>query len=137
MQLVDLALALVELGGCTSTAVDNRPVTALSGAELYERLCASCHGATARGDGPVAPLIKIGVPDLTLIAQRSGGEFPVEGIRGVIDGRSDRPAHGPRDMPVWGWQLYDSAAGSDDAARAQADSTIDRIVSYLQSIQRP
>ena len=129
-------LTLVALGGCTSTVVDDRPVTALSGAELYERLCSSCHGATAHGDGPVAPLIKTGVPDLTLMAQRSSGEFPADGVRGVIDGRSERPAHGPRDMPVWGWQLYDPSARSDDAAREQVDGVIDRLVSYLQSVQR-
>ena len=85
----------------------------------------------------MASLIKIGVPDLTLIAHRDGGEFPAEDVRRVIDGRWTRMAHGTRDMPVWGWQLYDSAQPDDAAARARTDSMIDRLVGYLQSIQRP
>ncbi|HKE96536.1 MAG TPA: cytochrome c [Povalibacter sp.] len=125
------------LGACTSTRVDNRQVASLSGAEMYERLCSSCHGADARGDGPVAPLIKVGVPDLTLLAQRHGGEFPTEDVKRVVDGRWDRRAHGPRDMPVWGWQLYDMSSGDDTTERARVDSMIDRLVTHLQSVQRP
>jgi hypothetical protein len=104
--------------------------------QLYEQLCASCHGVEGKGDGPVAPLIKIGVPDLTRLAYRDGGEFPTEDVRRVIDGRFERPAHGPRDMPVWGWQLYDSASADDPDARARTDSMIDRLVEYVRSIQR-
>jgi mono/diheme cytochrome c family protein len=111
------------------------PIESLSALELYQRLCSSCHGVTGKGDGPVASLIKTGVPDLTRIAARDGGEFPTEDVRRTIDGRWDRRAHGARDMPVWGWQLY-SASGADDAAeRARTDSMIDRLVEYLRSIQ--
>ena len=90
-----------------------------------------------RGDGPVAPLIKIGVPDLTRLAARDGGEFPTEDVCQIIDGRYDRRAHGPRDMPVWGWQLYDASNSNDELERARVNSLIDRLVVYLQSIQRP
>jgi mono/diheme cytochrome c family protein len=114
------------------------PVTLahMSGMQLYEQLCASCHGVEGRGDGPVAPLIKTGVPDLTRIAYRDGGEFPTEDVRRTIDGRFERPAHGPRDMPVWGWQLYNTSNSDDAAERARTDSMIDRLVQYLRSIQR-
>ena len=102
---------------------------------MYEQLCASCHGPAAQGDGPVAPLIKTGVPDLTRLAHRDGGEFPAEDVRRTIDGRYERPAHGPRDMPVWGWQFYDSGATNDLEERALVDSMIGRLVDYLRSIQ--
>jgi hypothetical protein len=105
--------------------------------QLYEKLCASCHGIDAHGDGPVAPLIKTGVPDLTRLAARDGGEFPTEDVRLIIDGRYDRRAHGSRDMPVWGWQLYDASNRDDKSERARTQSMIDRLVVYLQSIQRP
>jgi len=59
-----LAVVLVALAACANQRIDNRPFAQLSGVELYERLCASCHGARAQGDGPVAPLIEIKVPDL-------------------------------------------------------------------------
>ncbi len=125
------------LVACATTKVDQQPVASMSGVELYERLCSSCHGVDARGTGPVAPLIKIGVPDLTLLAHRDGGEFPTEDVRRVIDGRWDRKAHGARDMPVWGWQLYDMSSQDAATERAQVDSMIDRLVGYLRSIQQP
>jgi hypothetical protein len=103
--------------------------------EMYQQLCSSCHGVSGHGDGPVASLIKIGVPDLTHIAHREGGEFPTEDVRRTIDGRWDRRAHGARDMPVWGWQLYDSSSSNEAEERAVVDSMIDRLVSYLRSIQ--
>jgi hypothetical protein len=90
---------------------------------------------SGHGDGPVSSLIKIGVPDLTRIAHREGGEFPTEDVRRTIDGRWDHRAHGARDMPVWGWQFYDSSASSDAEERARVDSMIDRLVNYLRSIQ--
>jgi len=124
------------IAGCASTEPSSRRMAELSGPELFERLCASCHGATGRGDGPVAPLVKVGVPDLTRIAFRDGGEFPAEDVRRIIDGRSERPTHGPRDMPVWGWQFYDGTSPDDSAERARVDALISRLVDYLRSIQR-
>lgn len=123
------------LAACATTNPPERNVQELSGVELYEQLCASCHGVAGHGDGPVSSLIKIGVPDLTRIAQRDGGEFPAEDVRRTIDGRWDRRAHGARDMPVWGWQFYDSSNENDAEERAQVDAMIGRLVDYLRSIQ--
>jgi mono/diheme cytochrome c family protein len=128
-------LVLVLAAACASTSTRERDVTKLSGMEMYQQLCASCHGVSGRGDGPVASLVKIGVPDLTRIAYRDGGEFPAEDVRRTIDGRWDRRAHGARDMPVWGWQLYGGASENDPEERARVDSMIDRLVNYLRSIQ--
>lgn len=130
-------VAAAMLSGCGSTRVGGRATAQLSGVELYERLCSSCHGDMARGDGPVAPLLKTGVPDLTLLAHRDGGEFPTEDVRRAIDGRWDRSAHGSRRMPVWGWELFDMSSRNAEGERAQVDSMIDRLVQYLQSVQRP
>ena len=136
MKLKVLSLILVLfVSACVTHPADEREPQQLSGAELYERLCSSCHGPTGRGDGPVASLIKVGVPDLTRLAYRDGGEFPTEDVRRTIDGRWDRRAHGARDMPVWGWQLYDSSSGNDAEERAIVDSMIDRLVAHLRSIQ--
>ena len=106
------------------------------GRQLYAENCASCHGAAGAGDGPVAPLINIPVPDLTRLAQRAGGTFPTEDVHRTIDGRWDKRAHGARDMPVWGWQFYDSYNLDDTRERARVDATIDRLVVHLRSIQK-
>jgi hypothetical protein len=130
-----VAIALVLLTACASMGAAQRNPRQMSAVELYQQLCSSCHGVGGGGDGPVASLIKIDVPDLTRIAQRDGGEFPAEDVRRTIDGRWDRRAHGARDMPVWGWQLYDSSATGDAQERAVVDSMIDRLVEHLRSIQ--
>lgn len=129
-----VAMALA-LAACAPMPTQ-RDVMQMSGLEMYQSFCASCHGVGGEGDGPVAPLIKIHVPDLTRIARRDGGEFPTEDVRRTIDGRFDRPAHGPRDMPVWGWQFYRSDTMDDPAERARVDAIIERLVVYLRSIQK-
>lgn len=136
LRMLAAGMSLVLVAACAGTPSNPRRVSNLSGLEMYQQLCASCHGVDARGHGPVAPLIKIGVPDLTRIAFRDGGEFPTEDVRRTIDGRFDRPAHGPRDMPVWGWRFYDSSRGDDASERARVDALISRLVDYLQSIQQ-
>lgn len=81
------------------------------GAHEYRRNCAVCHGETGRGDGPMAEVLAIGVPDLTGLARANGGVFPVERLQQVIDGRAAVAAHGSRDMPVWGDE-YVAQAGA-------------------------
>jgi mono/diheme cytochrome c family protein len=130
--------ALIACASLVTGCSVNEPQTDvrnLPGMQMYEQLCASCHGVGGKGDGPVAPLIKTGVPDLTRLAWRDGGEFPTEDVRRVIDGRWDKRAHGARDMPVWGWQFYNSTNPNDTEERARVDAIISRLVDYLRSIQ--
>lgn len=130
-----LASLGVLVAACSTVPPQRKTVSEMPGMEMYQTFCASCHGVGGKGDGPVAPLVKIGVPDLTRLAQRDGGEFPTEDVRRIIDGRFDRPAHGPRDMPVWGWQFYNSTSMDDANERARVDALIGRLVDYLRSIQ--
>jgi hypothetical protein len=107
----------------------------MSGTQMYGRLCTSCHGVSGKGDGLMAPLLKVDVPDLTHIARRHDGEFPAEYVRRTIDGRFEQRAHGLPYMPVWGWKFHDRENPNDPDERARADAMIDRLVGYLQSIQ--
>jgi hypothetical protein len=77
-------------------------------------------------------MLKIDVPDLTRIAQRHDGEFLTEQVRHTIDGRFERPAHGLPYMPVWGLKFHD---GENAAESTGGDSIVDRLVTYLRSIQ--
>jgi mono/diheme cytochrome c family protein len=130
---IRILAALSALGfAANSYAVD---LSSYTGEQLFTRFCASCHGTTASGDGPVAPELKSIVPDLTRIAKRQGGKFPADRIHQIIDGRLTRPPHGSRDMPVWGWEFL-AADGDSPAARERAEELITRMVEYLRTIQK-
>jgi mono/diheme cytochrome c family protein len=107
---------------------------ARSGQELYGKFCASCHGAGAKGDGPIAKSLKVPPADLTSIAQRYG-KFPAKRIEEVVDGRVKVDAHGPSAMPVWGEEFTRSQSGESQAERDTA-TVIHKIVEYLRSLQR-
>lgn len=109
---------------------------AMSGRELYGRFCASCHGASGRGDGPVASSFKVEVPDLTLIARRAHGEYPRDRIEKIIDGRFIVGAHGSRTMPVWGEDLSRLEIGNPDAERSTR-LIIGRLADYVWLLQKP
>ena len=106
-----------------------------SGVETFHRFCASCHGEKGHGDGPVASAIPFAVPDLTTLQQRHGGEFPVETVRKVIDGRERVVFHGTRYMPVWGYEFW-VEEGADEAAEARVEIIVGNLIEYLRSIQR-
>ena len=104
------------------------------GAELFATYCASCHGVDARGDGPAASALRTPPADLTRIAANSGGVFPESSAARLIDGRFDLPAHGSREMPIWGARLADQIpdmATGDEVARGRIAS----LVEYLKSLQ--
>ena len=105
-----------------------------TGAELFRLNCASCHGVDGGGNGPVAPLLKVAVPDLTRITVRRNGKFPDEEIFRIIDGQAALEAHGSRQMPVWGYEFF--GTGDDESAHAEASERVDRLVSYLRGIQQ-
>jgi mono/diheme cytochrome c family protein len=71
------------------------------GRELFRQHCAACHGPEARGDGPVAAQLKKRPSDLTVI-QKRGEAFPIYKVMAFIDGEKVVPAHGTREMPIWG-----------------------------------
>lgn len=123
------ALALLLVASCPA-----EELSGYTGAQLYQRFCASCHGTRGLGDGPVASSIKSMVPDLTQITRRHGGIFPSDQLRRIIDGRAVQPPHGTREMPVWGYE-FRRAGASDVPGPQSADQLVDRLVDYLRSLQ--
>ncbi len=73
-----------------------------TGQGLFLQHCASCHGESGEGTGPLASSLVRPPSDLTRIAERNGGRFDEADVMHVIDGRRSVAAHGPREMPVWG-----------------------------------
>ena len=108
----------------------------MTGQQVYLRYCASCHGGDGRGTGPAAAALRAPPPDLTQLAVRYGGSFPDDWIYQSIDGRALVGAHGTREMPVWGAELW-RVQGAEVAAGLKTEAVIDRLVDWLRSIQRP
>ena len=107
-------------------------VQKLNGHDLFRTYCASCHGQTGAGDGPIASAMRRKPANLRQIAKRNGGEYPSELVYRVIDGRQPVRGHGGPDMPVWG----DAFARATDAPdEATIKLKIQALVAYLQSIQ--
>lgn len=90
---------------CTLASAQGR---ADLGQREYEDHCAVCHGRDAKGKGPYNDPLKTDAPELTTLARRNGGVFPVARTFDTIEGAG--PGHGTRDMPVWG-QAYKLRAG--------------------------
>jgi hypothetical protein len=106
-----------------------------SGRRTFAELCTSCHG----DDGSPLPASDLpsGLqpPDLRYIAARRGGHFDPAEVAEWIEGRSLRPAHGTRNMPVWGERLsqrFEPYVEGD----ALIGVELDPVVVFLQSLQR-
>jgi mono/diheme cytochrome c family protein len=128
---VSVTLSLVP---CRAAAADGLQEPT-RGQGYFLAYCASCHGADARGDGPVAPALSQQPTDLTKIAERREGKFPLDELAAFIAGRDAPTAHGTREMPVWGQQFVDEV-GEGDAATLIARDQMRTLLLYLKSIQR-
>jgi len=93
-----------------------------AGKTAYLSSCAPCHGTDANGDGLLNVVLKTPAPDLTHLAKRNDGTFPVAAVTEIIDGRTLIAAHGRREMPIWGFDVM-------------VRSRISLIVDYLNRIQ--
>jgi hypothetical protein len=72
------------------------------GRTQYLSDCAGCHGADVKGNGPHSSNLHTKPPDLTTLAKRNKGVFPVNFVYRAIDGRGVDTGHDIGDMPVWG-----------------------------------
>lgn len=143
-------VAIVLLIGCVGMAAQTAPAatppqattptikhvpatytTPSSGKEMFNAYCASCHGTDAKGDGPAAPALKMPTTNLTTLAAKNGGTFPAAHVAAVIQGDAMTPAHGSKEMPVWG-PIFMSIGGH---SKADVQLRIRNLTSYLESLQ--
>ena len=106
-------------------------IYSVKGGDLFRAHCAACHGADGAGSGPLASALKSKVPDLTVIARNSGGQFPSERVRGTILGEDVVKSHGSREMPIWG-PIFHQVEADQDFGNVR----VENLVKYLQSIQK-
>jgi mono/diheme cytochrome c family protein len=101
-----------------------------TGAELYQKNCAGCHGNDLRGGGS-APYPFRPAPDLTGLARRHGGKFPDAYVTDVLRDGVVLPAHGPAEMPTWGSDFREE----NGLNSAQVRQRIAELTSYIKSVQ--
>jgi len=79
----------------------------------------------------MAPWLKVQPSDLTRIASRNGGEFPLARVDRIISGETAvLSGHGTRVMPIWG-PVFSQVTRDQDLGRVR----IDNLARYLRDIQ--
>ena len=119
------------------------------GKSEFQSSCASCHGADAKGKGPVSDQLKTPPPDLTMLAKNNNGVFPADAIYQTIDGTKAVPAHGTREMPIWGERFnpiinlphnvdpyYWKMAGPEQSPDVVVRTRILAVIDYLNRVQQ-
>jgi mono/diheme cytochrome c family protein len=108
-----------------------QPNASVEGRDNFVEYCAVCHGLFAKGDGPAAPAMKAKVPDLTILAQKTGGKLNKLAMQDTIVGtKKQTPAHGSVDMPIWG-PVFRSMNADPNIAKLRVQNLVD----YIESIQ--
>ncbi len=109
------------------------PIRPVDGHSIFQNYCAPCHGIDGDGRGPVAGALRQAVPDLTMLSQRNGRNFPSDHVKNTITFGEDVliPAHGSKGMPIWG-PLFHEIEFDQDLGNVR----VENITSYLESIQR-
>jgi mono/diheme cytochrome c family protein len=132
--LVASAMFVMAQAQTTEKVVKHVPMKATSpasGQEMFTNYCAACHGQDGKGNGPAASALKVPPADLTTLAQKNGGKYPAMHISSVIRGEADLPAHGSKDMPVWG-QLFLQMNQGHESDVLQRVANLNQ---YVESIQ--
>ena len=106
-----------------------------AGKQEYMNSCASCHGASGAGDGPLAELMTVPVPPLTGLSAANDGQFPMLTVIHTIDGRQGIRGHG-YSMPVWGTRFQrDIKDAGPYGTEAIVRGRLLSLAYYLESIQ--
>jgi mono/diheme cytochrome c family protein len=106
-------------------------IYSIKGPDLYRAHCAPCHGSEGKGNGPMVAVLKIKVPDLTVLAKNNAGQFPTANVRKTITGQDVLLSHGSRDMPIWG-PIFHQVEDDRDFGNVR----VENLVKYLESIQQ-
>ena len=108
-----------------------KPTSPASGKEMYTSYCAVCHGTDGKGGGPAASALKTPPADLTMLSKNNGGEFPALKVTSILRGTSDLPAHGSKEMPVWG-PLFRIMSGGHEG---EVQQRVANLTHYVESLQ--
>ena len=126
------ALGVLAAQESTIKKVPLAPTSPVSGREMFDNYCASCHGKDGLGNGPVTVALKQSPANLTTLTARNDGKFPELRVSQAILGDYEIAAHGSREMPVWG-----SLLGSlDNRSPAMVRLRVQNLTDYVRTLQR-
>ena len=108
-----------------------KPTSPASGKEMYTSYCAVCHGTDGKGGGPAASALKTPPADLTQLSKNNGGKFPSLKVSSIISGTSDLPAHGSKEMPVWGPLFRSMSSGHE----SEVQQRVANLTHYIETLQ--
>jgi len=114
--------------------IQHVPVKAISpasGKDMYMSYCAVCHGTDGKGGGPAASALKVPPTDLTLLSKNNGGKYPALKVTSSIRGEAALPAHGSKEMPVWGTLFWSLASGH----QGEVQQRVVNLTQYIESLQ--
>jgi len=118
----------------TQKVIQHVPVQATSlasGKEMYTTYCAVCHGTEGKGGGPAASALKVAPADLTMLSKNNGGKFPALKVTSAVRGDSNLPAHGSKEMPVWGSLFRSMSHGHE----GEVQQRVANLTQYIESLQ--
>jgi mono/diheme cytochrome c family protein len=129
--LASMTIAMAQ-GAKTQVKHGAAPLTSpASGKEMFLSYCASCHGKDAKGSGPAAAALKSLPADLTTLAKRNGGKYPLDRVTSVLRGQTNLVPHGDQEMPVWGPVFWRMSQGHEE----QVQQRIANLNRYIESLQ--
>ena len=108
-----------------------QPTSAASGQQMYRAYCAVCHGIDGKGKGPAAEALRVAPADLTALAEKNSGKYPALKVSAVLRGESGVPAHGSKEMPIWG-KLFWSMSGGHESEVQQRIANLNKHIESLQ-----
>jgi mono/diheme cytochrome c family protein len=126
-----LTMGAQEQPKTTIKHVPIKPTSAASGQEMYKTYCAVCHGTDGKGGGPAAEALKTPPTDLTMMSKNNGGKYPGLKVAATIRGEANLPAHGSKEMPVWGKLFWTMSGGHE----AEVQQRVTNLNNYIESLQ--
>jgi mono/diheme cytochrome c family protein len=108
-----------------------KPTSLSSGPEMYATYCAVCHSNDGKGGGPAAEALKVPPTDLTTLARKNGGKYPSDHVMNAIQGDLRLPAHGSKEMPVWGKLFWHMSQGHSSEVQLR----VTNLNKYIESLQ--